>query len=560
MASSNVGMSEHNNSLFQKFQGNGWALTCSAKSQKEICAILGDKVSAEQQAAKPPQLKVPPLAKYESDWADTILERRFDWTPDESSAPLWLQKATEGSDLALFQLPAPDNRWVVKFAGQILEPFNNRLEGWPELHELMSHGHFLDRAELSARAIGVANLKRQPGDILRNAELFTAYGELKEASVADYSVTGARLKAPNDAANDGKPDRWKTCADDFNKQLRDRLDRVLNAIKRKYRLAASVIKQAIRFRDGQFIFSEAAQWMTTIGEIPYDATMVLSGKCWDITFPDSSEPLITPDGVAMRAIARLLMCDTVACPSALLSDGDLLNDFLSRPRHHKYFEAIHRRPKVQCGDPRNNEVERAICAAMRFKEGWPYVADHVISEKSELHTVCGLPTGRVTLRRADALEGIRNLLEQHRTKIFFVRPPSLEFQRILADIEAGIKFARKQENLLQQVQPKSEEFQAKVQKALYRLRSELPKMGDWTTRYDRLADHITEYIRGGTVFQYTGPYRWKIEGISRTPDTLDLAADHRAFKRRKVNRANREVKAKLEAIRVLNQLSRGAAS
>jgi hypothetical protein len=207
-----------------------------------------------------------------------------------------------------------------------------------------------------------------------------------------------------------------------------------------------------------------------------------------------------------------------------------------------------------------NEVERAVCAAMRFKEGWSYVADHVVSERSELHTVCGLPPARVTLRRADALEGIRNLLEQQRTKIFFVRPPSLHFQRILADIEAGIKFARKQEDLLQQVQPKSEEFQAKVQKALYRLRSELPEMGDWTTRYDRLADHITEYIRGGTVFQYTGPYRWKIQGIPHTPDTLDLAADHRAFKRRKVNRTNRKAKARLEAIRVLNHLSRGAAS
>jgi hypothetical protein len=110
------------------------------------------------------------------------------------------------------------------------------------------------------------------------------------------------------------------------------------------------------------------------------------------------------------------------------------------------------------------------------------------------------------------------------------------------------------------VQSKSEEFQAKVQKPLYRLRSDLPKMGDWMTRYDRLADHIAEYIRGGTVFQYAGPYRWKIEGISQTPDTLDLASDHRAFKRRKVHRTNRKARARLEATRALNHLSRGAAS
>src|SRR5207248_78680 len=107
-------------------------------------------------------------------------------------------------------------------------------------------------------------LKRQPGDILRNAELVrTEYGESKEASGAvHYSVTGARLKAPNDHVDDKKPDRWKTCADDFNKQLRDRLDRVLNAMKRKDRLAASAIKQAIHFRDGQFIFSDSVRWMT----------------------------------------------------------------------------------------------------------------------------------------------------------------------------------------------------------------------------------------------------------------------------------------------------------
>ena len=442
MASSNAGMSEHNNALFQKFQGNGWTLTCSVKSQREICATLGDQFSAEQQATRPPKLEEPPLAKYEPDWADTIFERSFAWTPEDSSAPLWLQKATEGSDLALFQLPAPDNRWVVKFAGQILEPFNNRLEGWPELHELMSHGHLLERPELSSPAIGVANLKRQPGDILRDAELLTGYGEFKETSGAEFSVTGPRLKAPHDIANHGKPDRWKTCADDFNKQVRDRLDRVLNAIKRKDQLAASVIKQAIHFRDGQFIFSESTQWMTSIGEIPYDATMVLSGKSWDITFPDSSESLIIPDGVAIRAIARLFMCENMACPSALLSDGELLNEFLSRPRHHKYFDAIHRRPKVQCGDPRNNEVERAVCSAMRFKEGWSYVADHVINEKSELHTVCGLPTARVTLRRADALEGISNLLEQQRAKIFFVRSPSVEFERILADHCCPVKNRR----------------------------------------------------------------------------------------------------------------------
>jgi hypothetical protein len=152
------------------------------------------------------------------------------------------------------------------------------------------------------------------------------------------------------------------------------------------------------------------------------------------------------------------------------------------------------------------------------------------------------------------------VVRQQQAKIFFCSPPTAHFKQILADIEAGIKFARKQENLLQQVQPKSEEFQERVQKAIYRLRSELLDTRDWTTRYDRLADHLAEHIRGGTVFQYTGPYRWKIEGISRTPDTLDLAEDHRVFKLKKVAKANRKAKARLDAIRMLNHLSRGAAN
>jgi hypothetical protein len=335
---------------------------------------------------------------------------------------------------------------------------------------------------------------------------------------------------------DGKieRDRWKTCADDFNKQLRDRLDRVFNAIKRKDKLAATVIKEAVHFRNEHWTFNDSANWMTTLGEIPYDATMVLRSKNWEIDFPDSSEPLIIPDSAGMRAIARVLMCNNVACPCALLSEGQLLNDFLSRPRHHKYFEAIHRRPRVECGDPENGEVERAICTAMRFKPGWYYRADHVIREDSELHTVCGLPTGKVTLRRVDALKGVYDLIKKQQARLFFCSPPSPQFKRVLGDIEAGIEFARKQEKLLEQVQPKSEEYQAKTQKAFYRTKDELEKMGDWTTRYDRLADHFSQHMRGGTVFQYTGPYRWKIGGIAQTPDTLELATDHKDFKRSKV--------------------------
>ena len=79
------------------------------------------------------------------------------------------------------------------------------------------------------------------------------------------------------------------------------------------------------------------------------------------------------------------------------------------------------------------------------------------------------------------------------------------------------------------------------------------------TRYDRLADHFFESIKGGLVLQYTGPYRWKVEGLSQTPDTLDLAEDHRAFKRTKAAKAIRKAKAKMKANHSLNRVSSGAA-
>jgi hypothetical protein len=83
------------------------------------------------------------------------------------------------------------------------------------------------------------------------------------------------------------------------------------------------------------------------------------------------------------------------------------------------------------------------------------------------------------------------------------------------------------------------------------LRVELKKMGDWTTRYDHLADHFSQHIRGGIVFQYTGPYRWKIEGLVETPDTLDLAADHIQFKHSKLTKMRRKAKARLKAMHSL---------
>jgi hypothetical protein len=576
MTFSNSPIFERNRALAKKFQGNGWALTCSTASHNELSAIIGGEEGTTKVHDIPVELPELPLIRYQSDWADTVLGRSMNWRAEQNSAPSWLTRATEGAECALFQLPRPDHRWVVKFRGKILEPFNYRMAGWAELHEIMEHGFLLDRtglieglaqkSQVRLQFATVADLRKQRGDLLRSTELIRTinnqeYGhENQKTDGIQGSVSGTRLRGFDTQTVEGKiqPDKWRSCADDFNKQVRDRLDRVFAVIKRQDDVAAAAIKRAIRFNDGQWSFNDSVKWMTSPGQLPYDATMVLTGKSWEINFPDSSEPLTVPNSTGMRAIARVLMCGNIACPCALVVDGPLLDEFLGRPSHHKYFAAIYRRPKVECGGSKNGEVERAICAAMRLKAGWYYLADHVIAEDSELHTVCGLPAGMVTLRRADALEGVRDLIKRQRARLFFCSEPTPQFTRILADIEAGIVFARKQEKLLEQVQPKSEEYQPNIQKAIYRIKTELEKMGDWTSRYDRLANHFSRYIKGGIVFQYTGPYRWKIEGLPETPDTHDLATDHVQFKRSRLAKRKRQAKPKLQAMRAL-KISRGSA-
>src|SRR5438552_5149738 len=176
MASSEFGMSERNAALVRKFQGNGWAVTCSPTSQSELSATIELEASVVKEpieATVPPELR---LIRYQSDWADTVLERSLYWQPDNATAPLWVIKATEGWDFALFQLPAPDRRWIVKFAGRILQPFSHRFLGWADLHEIMGHGFLLDRSVLIERQSSLADLRKRKVNLLRNAELIGEHG------------------------------------------------------------------------------------------------------------------------------------------------------------------------------------------------------------------------------------------------------------------------------------------------------------------------------------------------------------------------------------------------
>src|SRR5690349_18614102 len=136
MTLSDSGMTAHNSALLKKFQGNGWAVSCCPESQKELSAILEAKVSTAEEDAKSSE----PLPIYKPDWADSVFTRSEGWRAEDGFAPLWLEKATDGAQCALFQLPAPDHRWAVKFDGKILIPFNYRKAGWRELHEIMVHG------------------------------------------------------------------------------------------------------------------------------------------------------------------------------------------------------------------------------------------------------------------------------------------------------------------------------------------------------------------------------------------------------------------------------------
>jgi hypothetical protein len=545
MGTSQFGLSERDAALFKKFQGNGWTLTCSEELQKELSAVLGDACMQPVGTNAPINLK-PRIIGYEEDWADTVLRRSMSWKPSNGNAPLWLEKATEGADCAMLQMPSPDNRWIVKFAGRILEPFNYRMAGWSDLREIMTHGFMLDRTALIEGHSSLAQLRMQGVNLLAAAEFIRTSSQdnsgNQEGEGLWCTFSGTKLHGL-ETQHRGKmeSDRWTTCADDFDKQLRNRLDRVLDAIGKRDGAAAAALRRAIHCKNGRWSFSDSYKWMTTLRELQYDARMTLKGGSWEIEYPDSAEILTVPDSVGLRAIARVLTCHNIACPCALVTDDPLLSEFLGRPQHHKYFEAIHRRPKVICEDAGNGEVEQSLCRAMGLRRGWHYFADHLITERSELHTVCGLPTGKVTLKRADALEGIRDLIRRQRVKRFFCASPGNHFESILSDIEGGIAFARKHESLLNQVQPRSEDCREKVRKAIYRLNEQLSDLGDWTTRYDRLATHLSDYITGGVVLQYTGPYRWRIEGLPHVPDSLDLAADHVAFKRRKILRARARI-------------------
>jgi hypothetical protein len=206
--------------------------------------------------------------------ADTVLERSTYWTADDQSVPHWVIKATEGSDFALFRLPPPDRRWVIKFTGKILKPFSHKFLGWADLHEIMVHGCLLDRAPL-VDGKSLAELRKYRSELLRNAELIQEESgpSNDKTDGIRYSVTGSKLHGQDTQTGDGRieRDRWRTCADDLRMVLEKRLNRVFEAVARKDQLAASEIKRAVSCKNRCWCFNSSVKWITALADIPYDA-------------------------------------------------------------------------------------------------------------------------------------------------------------------------------------------------------------------------------------------------------------------------------------------------
>lgn len=87
MASSEFNMSEHHAAVLKKFQGNGWTLTCSPGSESELSAMFGEAASATKKDEVGKSLALDqPTVRYESDWADTVLDRSTHWRDEEDRA------------------------------------------------------------------------------------------------------------------------------------------------------------------------------------------------------------------------------------------------------------------------------------------------------------------------------------------------------------------------------------------------------------------------------------------------------------------------------------------
>jgi len=430
----------------------------------------------------------PALPHIPRDWADDLIKGAAAWI-HESDVPEWLQRKIANVPNVLLQLPAPDHRWILKFRGGFWDPFDFRFSGWHDAHDLIS--------QRTQSLIGTINIE-QTG----------------MAGNATLSGSG------------------KSCADACSEAVRKRIERWLKMLSR--RMPARIAKEFSNLfvlKNGRYSFCDPGQppWMTVVGEIPFDATMILDRGRWIFEVPFSNHELILPDDANLKYLARILMSGNFPVPAALLVDGFLLKEFQSRPPYRGYFRRTFRPHKIHAGTDEGGEIGQAICRVMHLKEGQCFTASDEIAVDSVLHKVCDVPLGPVTLL-PNGIRGVQAVVAKQHFLKGVVGP---QFHEIEQYLSAGLKWVLRYPNLLEQIETVSQQARPTVSMGLKRLREKLIKMPKhWTTPYDELARHIKEHVYTGKVFRYTGSLHWKVEGLEPLPDPVELAIDHLAFKRR----------------------------
>lgn len=422
------------------------------------------------------------------DWADDLIKGAAGWI-ENSEIPEWLLRRIANVPNVLLQLPKPDNRWVLQFRGVFFGPFDFRLAGWRDVHDLISERTTSLVAKVKLEQTGMA-------------------GE------ATLSGSG------------------RSCADSYPEAVRKRIERWMKMLMRQMtpRMAESFSRLFV-LENGRYTFNDLGQsaWMTELREIPFDAKMMLDRGRWIFEVPFSSHELVLSADKNLKYLARILMCGNIPVPSGLLVDGLLLSEFEKRPPYREYFRRTFRKYTIHAGTTEGGETTQAICREMRLKDGMCFTASDEIAIDSPLQLICGVPTGPVTLL-PDGIRGVLAMISKQHFRIGAVSPQFLEIERHL---KAGLIWVARYPSLLGQIEVASEQARPTVSMALRRLRERLMDMPrHWTMPYDELARYIKKFVRPGKLCRYTGTLRWQVEGIDPLPDAAELALDHMAFKRR----------------------------
>jgi hypothetical protein len=420
------------------------------------------------------------------DWADDLIKGAATWVY-QSEIPVWLLHKIEYVPNALFQLPAPDRRWIIKVRGEIWGPFLPDFGGWQDAHDLIS--------------------------------------------TRTRSLVGVSLEQTGMAGEATLSGSGKSCADSYPEAVRKRVARWLKMVSREMDSRTGVVfRKLFVLENGRYTFSETG-WMTELSDVPFDATMCLDrgrGR-WVFEVPFCSHELVVPADQNLNYLARILMCGNLPVPAALLENGLLLEDFQNRPPYREYFRRTFRKHRIYVGGYDGGETAQAICRIMRLKDGQSFTAYDEIAPDSPLHLICRIPVGPVTLL-PNGIRGVQAVLAKQRFLMDTINP---QFKEIEQHLRSGLKWVLRYPNLLQQIDTESGRARPVISMGMRRLREKLMQMPrHWTTPYDDLARHLKEHVHLGKLCRYSGSLRWRVEGIAPQPDPLELAIDHMAFKRR----------------------------